>query len=318
MGTLTQLAWIVLCVLGATALLALLTAYICYRKVFYATNKDKAGDGEEYPIPDGDIYEAHRAEMGEWIKQARSLPHTCYAVRSHDGLTLRGHYYEHHAGAPIELLMHGYRGNAERDMSGAIDRCFALGHSTLIVDQRAAGKSDGHVITFGVNESRDCRAWVDLILREIDPDARIIIGGVSMGAATVMIAAGEELPPQVVGVLADCGYSTAKRIIKKVIAERGYPVELVYFFARLGGRIYGHFDVEERDPLSAMARCRLPIIFLHGDTDDFVPHSMSEECYAACASDKKQLVLIPGAGHGLAFPVDKTGYLQAVGDFFGI
>ena len=214
--------------------------------------------------------------------------------------------------------MHGYRGNAERDMSAAIERCFCLGHSTLIIDQRAAGKSDGHVITFGVNESRDCRTWIDLILREIDPDARIIIGGVSMGAATVMIAAGEELPPQVVGVLADCGYSTAKKIIKKVIAERGYPVELVYFFARLGGRIYGHFDVEERDPLSAMARCRLPIIFLHGDTDDFVPHSMSEECYAACASDKKQLVLIPGAGHGLAFPVDKTGYLQAVGDFFGI
>ena len=213
--------------------------------------------------------------------------------------------------------MHGYRGFFERDLNGDIFRCFALGRNALLVDHRAHGWSDGHVITFGVNESRDCRTWVDLILREIDPDARIIIGGVSMGAATVMIAAGEEMPPQVVGALADCGYSSAREIIKKVIAERGYPVEPVYFFARLGGRLYGKFDVEERSPIEAMKKCRIPVILLHGDNDDFVPFSMSEACYEACVA-KKRLGAIPGAGHGLAFPADKELYLREVGEFFGI
>ena len=311
-----------LIVVGATVLFlaaaALLTAYICFYQVFYATSRQKRGKEEEYPIPEGRIYEPYREKMVEWVKMARSLPHREVSITSHDGLTLRGWYYECKPGAPIELLMHGYRGCAERDMSGAIARCFALGHSTLLIDHRGSGKSDGHVITFGVNESRDCVAWVNFMVKEFGEDVRIIISGVSMGAATVMIAAGEELPPQVVGGLADCGYDTAKSIIKKVIRERGYPVEPVYNFARLGGRIFGRFDVEERSPLEAMKKCRIPIIFLHGDADDFVPVEMSQSCYDACIAEKKQLVIIPGAGHGLAYPVEPTLYLSQVGTFFGI
>ncbi len=316
-------SWITaLIVAGSTLLLlalaALLTAYICFYQVFYATDKQKRGREEEYPIPEGRIYEPYREQMVKWVKLARELPRREVSMVSHDGLTLRGWYYECKADAPIELLMHGYRGCAERDMSGAIVRCFSLGHNALLIDHRASGKSDGHVITFGVNESRDCAAWVDLMVREFGEEVKIIISGVSMGAATVMIAAGEQLPRQVVGGLADCGYSTARDIIKKVIAERGYPVGIVYFFARLGGRIFGHFDVEERSPLDAMKKCRIPIIFLHGDADDFVPAKMSRECYDACIAEKKKLVIFPEAGHGLAFPVEPERYLAEVGAFFGI
>lgn len=315
--------WITaLIIVGSTVLLlavaALLTAYICFYLVFYASAKQKKGPDEEYPIPEGRIYEPFREQMVEWIKMARALPHREVSIVSHDGLTLRGWYYECEPGAPVELLMHGYRGCAERDMSGAIARCFALRHSALLIDHRASGKSDGHVITFGVNESRDCAAWVNFMVKEFGEDVRIIISGVSMGAATVMIAAGEELPKQVVGALADCGYSTARDIIKKVIRERGYPVEIVYFFARLGGRIFGHFDVEERSPLEGMKKCRIPVIFLHGDTDDFVPADMSRRCYDACIAEKKKLVILPNAGHGLAFPADQEHYLAEVGAFFGI
>jgi fermentation-respiration switch protein FrsA (DUF1100 family) len=314
--TATVLLWIggVIVFLAAAFFL---TAYICFFQVFYATDKQKRGSGEEYPIPEGHIYEPFRAQMTEWIKMARSLPHRELFTTSCDGLRLRANYYEHHPGATIELLMHGYRGNTERDMSGAVARCFALGHSVLLVDQRASAGSEGHVITFGVMESRDCLSWIDVILQEIDPNAKIVIGGVSMGASTVMIAAGEQLPPQVIGGLADCGYSSAREIIKKVIAERGYPVEFVYRFARLGGRIYGHFDVEERSPIEAMSHCTIPMIFLHGDTDDFVPHEMSVACYEACTAPKK-MVTIPGAGHGLAYPVEPERYVREVGEFFGV
>jgi fermentation-respiration switch protein FrsA (DUF1100 family) len=313
--TATVLLWIggVIVFLAAAFFL---TAYICFFQVFYATDKQKRGSGEEYPIPEGEIYEGYRGQITEWVKMVRALPYREVSIVSHDGLTLRGRYFEHSPGAPVEILMHGYRGCAERDMSGGVARCFALGHSALLIDHRASGRSDGHVITFGVLESRDCEAWARFLVRELGEDVRIIISGVSMGAATAMIAAGEPLPRQVVGALADCGYSTARDIIKKVIAERGYPVEIVYFFARLGGRIFGRFDVEERSPMQSMAHCRIPVIFLHGDADDFVPADMSRECYDACSAERKRLVTIEGAGHGLAFPVDEQRYLAEVGSFF--
>jgi pimeloyl-ACP methyl ester carboxylesterase len=92
---------------------------------------------------------------------------------------------------------------------------------------------------------------------------------------------------------------------------------LTYFFARLGGKLFGHFDVEERVPIEQVKKARVPIIFLHGDDDDFVPLQMSIDCHAVCSA-RKHLTVIPGAGHGLAFPVDEEGYLSEVGKFFGM
>ena len=135
-----------------------------------------------------------------------------------------------------------------------------------------------------------------------------------MGAATVAIAAGEKLPPNVVCVLADCGFSSAKEIMKKVICEMKLPPALAYPFVKWGARLYGGFDLEKTSPVEAVKHATVPVIFIHGDTDAFVPSYMSEELYAACSSQKK-LVLIKGAGHGLAFPVDRELYLSSLRDF---
>ncbi len=291
-----------------------LTAYICFYLVFYASKKSRL-EKEEYPIPDGHAYEPYRAQMTEWMQAARAYPYREVEITSFDGLRLRGRYYEQEAGAPIELLLHGYRGTSDRDLSGGVFRSFDLGHNALIVDHRASGRSEGKVISFGVLESRDALAWIDYVLREIDPCARILLGGVSMGAATVMIAAGEELPPNVQGAIADCGYTTAKDIICKVMRDMRLPPRLLYPFVRLGGRLFGGFDVEERSPIAGMRNARLPVIFFHGDADDFVPMEMSRENHAACVSEKK-LVITPGAGHGLCYPADRDGYIGAIREFF--
>ena len=137
-----------------------------------------------------------------------------------------------------------------------------------------------------------------------------------MGAATVMMAAGTDLPPQVVGVLADCGYSSAKEIIGLAIKQMGLPVKLSYPFARLGARIFGGFDPEETSPVEALKKAKVPVIFFHGEADDFVPCYMSKACFDACAS-RKRLVTVPGAGHGLSYPKDPEGYIRAVREFFG-
>ena len=137
-----------------------------------------------------------------------------------------------------------------------------------------------------------------------------------MGASTVLMASTYELPENVVGVLADCGYTSAREIIKKVIREMKLPADLLYPFVKLGARIFGHFDLDEHSPIEAMKKCKLPVILLHGDADDFVPYSMSLENFEACTSEKKRMVTIAGAGHGLAFPADKEKYLTALHEFF--
>ncbi|MBP3583502.1 MAG: alpha/beta hydrolase, partial [Clostridia bacterium] len=95
------------------------------------------------------------------------------------------------------------------------------------------------------------------------------------------------------------------------------PANILYPFAKLGAKIFGKFDPDERSPIDAMTRCRLPIIFFHGDADGFVPCSMSKENYEACASEHKRLVIIPDADHGLCFPVAQDRYLSELCDFFG-
>ncbi len=303
-------------VLPATALmvsLVLLTAYICFRMAFFVSVKDRRKDAE-YDIPPGEIYEPYRDTMTAWMDKMRAEPHREVSVTSFDGLTLRGNYYEYEKGAPMELMFHGYRGSAERDLCGGIQRCFALKRNVLIVDQRGCGRSEGNVITFGINESRDCLTWIDFIRREFGADTPILLTGISMGASTVMIAAGLDLPANVVGLLADCGFTSARDIIKKVIRDMKLPADLLYPFVRLGARLYGKFDVEETSSLEAMRRCRLPIIFFHGEDDDYVPCDMSRELYAACAAPK-QIVTVPGAGHGLAFMVDQEAYVQTLAAF---
>lgn len=293
---------------------ALITAFVCFKRIFYGKRKQNT---EEIPIPEGREYAPFREEMIKWMKDARALPHTDVEIRSHDGLTLRGKYYEYEKGAPLEILFHGYKGSSFRDLSGGIARCFSIGHNALIVDHRASGRSEGRVITFGVKESRDCLRWIDFAVKSIAPDGKIIITGISMGAATVMLASAEELPSNVIGVLADCGYTSAKEIIKKVIKEMGLPEDFLYPFARLGGMIYGGFDVNRADAEEALRRTKLPVIFFHGDTDDFVPHYMSVRNYEACASERKRLVTVKGAGHGLAYPCNKETYVSELKDFFG-
>lgn len=296
-------------------LLVRIVAYICYRMAFYVPDRSPEAC-EELQFPEGEIYDVFRDSMEKWAKETRAMPHEDMTVTAFDGLELWGKYYEYAPGAPVELMFHGYRGSAERDLSGGVQRCFKLGRSAVIVDQRCSGRSGGNVITFGINEHRDCLTWVEHLCGRFGPDVRIILTGISMGAATVMMAAGKPLPKNVVGVLADCGYSSPKEIIKKVIRQMGLPAELAYPFVKLGARLYGHFDLEETSPEEALKKCKVPVIFFHGENDDYVPCEMSRINYDACTSRKK-LVTIPGAGHGLSYPIAPEQYLQELEDFFG-
>lgn len=307
---------ILLCILIIMLIIAIaviLAAYVCFCLVFKRP-KSKVLGKDEYDLPPGEIYEPFYPAMKKWVDQIRSMDRELMEITSFDGLKLCGYYYEYSPDSPLELIFHGYGGNAERDLSGGVDRCFALGRSVILIDQRGAGMSEGKICSFGINERRDCLAWVDFATKRFGKDRPIIIGGVSMGAATVMMASGEDMPKNVVCVMADCGYSSQKEIIKKVVNEMKLPVNLIYPFIKLGGRIFGGFNLEETSPIEAVARSKTPIVYIHGDTDDFVPHYMSVECYEATKSPRK-LVTIEGAGHGLAFPTNPKKYINSLKDF---
>lgn len=313
-----EILYTILIIIAVLAFITLATAYVCFRMTFCARKKDREEyRNTEFPIPHGEIYEAHRENMVKWMQNLISTPHDDLEITSFDGLRLRAKFYEYAPGAPIEVLLHGYRGNAKRDLNGGLARCFSLGRSALMVDHRASGESEGNVITFGVLESRDALAWINLLTEKYGKDRKIIVTGVSMGAATAMIVAGsEDLPANVVGALADCGYTSAKAIISKVMREDMHlPPALFYPFVKLGARLFGRFDIDSVSPIEAMKKAKVPVIFFHGDEDTFVPFSMSEENYEACTARKK-LVAIHGAGHGLCYPVGIEEYEDALREFY--
>lgn len=305
--------WILLGILAFLFLSVFLPMVICFYRIFYSPRR-KPFDPNKFDTPRGRIYDPYREGMVTWMREVRAMPHEDVEITSHDGLTLRGKYYECNPNAPMEILFHGYQGNADRDLSGGVKRCFEIGRNALVVNQRGSGESDGNVITFGVKERLDCLSWVNYAVERFGKDVKIIITGISMGAATVMMAAGEDLPPNVVCVLADCGYTSARDIIQKVMREMHLPARLFYPLVRLSARIFGHFDLEESSPMDAMKKSRVPVIFIHGEADDFVPCDMSRALYEACASRKK-LVTVPNAGHGLAYPLAQEGYMDALRSF---
>ena len=306
------LIWIPCSIILIIFVFILITSYICYKIIFCRIIEK---DIPKYPLPPGRAYEKYKDEIISYMKEVDQIKYKDVSITSFDGLKLCGKYYECEKNAPIELMVHGYRGDSRRDLSGGVIRAFKQNRNVLLIDNRASGRSEGKVITFGVKESKDCISWINFIITNINKEAKIILTGVSMGAATVMIAASETLPNNVVAVLADCGYTSTKAIIKKVIKGMKLPPNFLYFFVKLGAIIFGKFTPDKVSPIKAMETSKLPIIFFHGDDDRFVPCDMSIENYNKCISPK-HLVLVKNAGHCLCYTQDSENYLKELEKFF--
>lgn len=247
------------------------------------------------------------------IREMDEIPYEAVTISAYDGTKLAARYYHVRDGAPLQLQFHGYKGSALRDFCGGNKLARESGQNTLVVDQRAHGKSCGTTITFGIRERLDCLSWVEYANHRFGPDTPIFLSGVSMGAATVLMASELEFPANVVGIIADCPYSSPEAIIRKVCREDMHlPPVLVMLFIRLGARLFGHFDLKETSAVQAVRNTNIPILLLHGEDDRFVPCDMSREIFDACLSYKIRKSF-PGAGHGLSYIVDTEKIFR--GDF---
>ena len=297
---------VIVIILSIVVLLILGISWYTYYTCFF-TGKDRYENpyapiaGSQYKVVSDEIYACSRImEKSEcqWVN-----------IRSFDGLKLKARYYHHGNDAPLMILFHGYRSMALRDCSGGFILAGKLGMNVLVPDQRAHGKSEGRTITFGIKERFDVLSWIHFCNAKFGRQ-NIILSGLSMGAATVLMAAGEELPENVVGIIADSGFSSPKDIICKVCSDRKLPCKLCYPFIAFGARLFGNLSLKDCTAEDAISRTDLPVLLLHGEEDHYVPAEMSQRIFAA-RPQNTSLVLFPNAGHGLCYMVDPKLYEKA-------
>ncbi len=297
---------------GAAAAVGGVGVYSVYKMVFGKLKKNK---GLETEMLQGKQYEPYKEMITNGMEEVKKLPFQRIFIESRDGITLAGKYYHVKDYAPIMIFFHGYRASALRDGNGLLRYARKNGYNCLMVDQRCHGKSGGKAITFGIKERYDCMDWIRYVNRRFGDKHPIILAGISMGASTVLMAADLGLPANVRGILADCPYSAPKDILKTVMQQMKFPVNVTYTAVKLGAQIFGGFDIEEYSTLDAMENCHVPVLLIHGDEDYFVPCQMSRDCFEACASEDKKLVLVKGAAHGMSYCVDYQLYEKEIGDF---
>jgi len=293
----------------------LMVGWVCiytFLQCFYSP-KNRVED--PYKLIEGEQYEKLAHVITECTRVMDKAPCQWVSVTSKDGLTLHGRYYHTRDNAPTAIVFHGYKSSALRDGCGGFALSRALGFNILVPDQRAHARSEGTVISFGIMERWDCLSWIEYVNQRFGSDLPILLSGLSMGAATVLMAADLPLPENVVGIMADCPYSSPAGIIRKVCSERGFPEKLVFPFIRLSARLFGGFSLTETSAKKAVTNAKVPILLLHGDDDRFVPCDMSRGVAQSCASPV-QLEIFPGAGHGLCYMTDPERYEAAALAFF--
>lgn len=289
-------------------LLILAGSWYAYRVAFYSPKNNRTA--ADAPLV-GPQYEAVADNISRISGIMQRIPYEEIRIISHDGTSLYGRYYHIKDTAPTELLFHGYRSHPYRDCSGGHALARKMGFNTLVIDQRAHGNSGSNTITFGIKERQDCLAWVHYLNSRFGDGRPVILSGLSMGAATVLMASGLELPENVACIIADSPYSSPGGIIRKVCQDRHLPPNLCMPFVRLAALIFGRFRLNSCTAKISVRQAQVPILLIHGEDDRFVPCEMSLEIAANCAS-RVEVITFPDAGHGLSYLIDPVRYEKAV------
>ncbi len=235
-------------------------------------------------------------------------------TESFDGLRLYASYVPAPKARGTIILAHGYRSSKLVDFGIVFPIYHKLGMNILVPDQRSHGMSEGKFITFGVNESRDMQSWIDYHNCNLS-DCPIILSGLSMGASTMLYLADADLPDNVKGIIADCGFTSPKDIISVVFQRVTHlPSAASLWAAELFARLFAGFSLTGKNTVDTLKNSKLPVLMVHGREDGFVPCEMTERGFAVCTS-KKQIFVVNGADHGVSFLVEPEKYTQLVTDF---
>lgn len=253
-----------------------------------------------------------RSEKGWLAKQKIEQ----MSIQTDDGLILRGIWLEAPAQSDkVIIALHGYRSRGESDFAALSHFYHELGYHVLIVDHRAHGKSEGEYIGFAALDYKDCKKWIKLAVKKLGDYAQIYLHGISMGGATALALSSEKLPHQVKGIISDCGFTSAWEVFEHVLKDDYHlPAFPILQIANTLCKKQAGYAFDEVNNTERVKNSNLPILFIHGAKDDFVPTWMSQKMYEECTAEKK-LVIIAGAGHGESYYRDTEKYQKAVRTF---
>lgn len=259
-------------------------------------------------------YEDMRAASAEALRNSEC---ETVEVTAYDGINLVGHLRRCEHEKRLIIAMHGWRSSWASDFGAISDFWCASGCSVLYAEQRGQGESGGEHMGFGLTERYDCLEWIKWANENGYADIPIYLCGISMGAATVLMAAGLDLPENVHGIMADCGYTSPHAIWKHVV-NNNLHMSYGGFTAAVADDICKkkiQMGTKEYSSTDAMRECKVPVFFVHGTDDRFVPIEMTYENYKACTAPKRLLV-IPGAEHSMSYLIDKRAYEKALKEFW--
>ena len=236
-------------------------------------------------------------------------------IISEDGLRLHGTFFPLEGSKKTVICFHVYTSEGLNDYSTLALFYKAHGYNLLLVDERAHGKSEGVYIGFGCLDRKDALLWIQEVIRRQTEEVEILLHGDSMGGATVVMATGLTLPPQVKAAVSDCAFTSAWEVFDSVLKNSYHiPSFPVLHIANEMVKRKAGYSLDECNGVREVARAEIPILFIHGKEDTFVPCSMAYELYNACNSDKK-LVIVEGAGHVESCYKDEALFQNAIEEF---
>lgn len=290
--------------------LALVPSFMEKTDVF----EDVTDTAIEALVQTNDIQNNHAASIEETKKWLETATYEKLSLTSEDGYLFKAVTF-----SPEEeshnwvLLLHGYTGWKE-ELYPIACQYVQRGYHALVPDMRCSGESEGDFIGMGWTDRLDNMLWLNKILAR-DPEAKIVIHGQSMGAACALMMSGEELPSQVSAIISDCAYTDAYSMFAKQMKDWfGLPSFPLLDSMNLVLQLRGGYDLKDASALEAVKKTKLPVLIIHGEEDDMVPVDMAYELYEA-ADGKKELLIVPGAGHAQSVDKDPETYYKTVFDF---
>ena len=260
------------------------------RKISQESTIEVLGEDEKIIESNKKIAKENSEKWSEEIQQKQ------VEVKANDNITLRGtEYLKQEETNKWAIILHGYRSNPSSVLT--IGEHFSeKGYNVLIPSMRACADSEGEYVGMGWLDKEDLKCWINLIIEE-NKNAEIILHGSSMGAATVLMASGDELPANVKNIIADSGYTSVWDIFASEAKARfNLPEFPVLNMFQIVANRKAKYDIKEASSLKQVKKSKTPILFIHGDKDDFVPEYMCEKLYDA-TNCKKEKLIIHGAGH---------------------
>jgi len=290
-------------------------------KAFLSNNQDLAqihGDKEtddqaEIGLADDTGPTPVEAIGVEWIEKQ---PYETWRITSNDGLSLVGYYLASKTlTSKTVILAHGYSSQGKDMGSFAKFYYEKLGYNVLMPDDRGHGDSEGDYIGFGWPDRKDYLLWINKVLEKHGETSQIVLHGISMGGATVMMISGENVPKQVKVIVEDCGYtSVADQLSYQLKRMYKLPAFPILPATSLLTRLKAGYSFEEASAIKQLVKNKLPMFFIHGSADTFVPTEMVWRLYETCKADK-DIYIAEGAGHGMSYGTDTTAYEQKVAAF---